>query len=51
VLVAENPQIAAIKAALNKMGYGAGAPRGPLLPLAPKADEAVEDMFRQVKLV
>jgi len=51
VLVAENPQIAAIKAALNKMGYGAGVPRGPLLPLASKADEAVEDMLRQVKLL
>jgi 4-hydroxy-tetrahydrodipicolinate synthase len=51
VLVAENPQIAAIKAALNKMGYGAGVPRGPLLPLAPKADEAVEDILRQVRLV
>ena len=51
VLVAENPQIAAIKAALNKMGYRAGAPRGPLLPLAPKADEAVADMLRQVRLV
>ena len=51
VLVAENPQIAAIKAALNKMGYGAGVPRGPLLPLAPKADEAVEDMLRQVRLL
>jgi len=51
VLVTENPQIAAIKAALNKMGYRAGAPRGPLLPLAPKADEAVADMLRQVRLV
>jgi 4-hydroxy-tetrahydrodipicolinate synthase len=51
VLVAESPQIAAIKAALNKMGYGAGFPRGPLLPLAPKADEAVEDMLRQVRLL
>jgi len=51
VLVAENPQIAAIKAALNKMGYGAGVPRGPLLPLAPKADEAVEEMLRQVRLL
>ena len=51
VLVAESPQIAAIKAALNKMGYGAGFPRGPLLPLAPKANEAVEDMLRQVRLL
>ena len=33
VLVRENPQIAAIKTALNQMGYGAGVPRKPLSPL------------------
>jgi 4-hydroxy-tetrahydrodipicolinate synthase len=51
VLVAENPQIAAIKVALNRMGYGAGSPRGPLLPLTPGADEAVGEMLRQVGLL
>jgi 4-hydroxy-tetrahydrodipicolinate synthase len=33
VLVRENPQIAAIKTALNQLGYKAGLPRRPLLPL------------------
>jgi 4-hydroxy-tetrahydrodipicolinate synthase len=33
VLIRENPQIAAIKAALNMMGYKAGIPRRPLRPL------------------
>lgn len=42
VLVRENPQIAAIKTALNQMGYGAGAPRKPLTPL----DDAVAEKIR-----
>jgi 4-hydroxy-tetrahydrodipicolinate synthase len=42
VLVRENPQIAAIKAALNQMGYGAGVPRKPLKPL----DEATAERVR-----
>jgi 4-hydroxy-tetrahydrodipicolinate synthase len=33
LLVRENPQIAAIKMALNQMGYDAGVPRKPLTPL------------------
>jgi 4-hydroxy-tetrahydrodipicolinate synthase len=37
VLVLDNPQIAAIKAALNEMGFNAGAPRRPLLPLSIEA--------------
>ncbi len=42
VLVRENPQIAAIKTALNQMGYGAGVPRKPLKPL----DEATAEKIR-----
>ena len=42
VLVRENPQIAAIKTALNQMGYGAGVPRKPLTPL----DDAVAEKIR-----
>lgn len=42
VLVRENPQIAAIKAALNQMGYEAGSPRRPLKPL----DEATAEKVR-----
>ena len=37
VLVLDNPQIAAIKAALSDMGYAAGVPRRPLLPLPKEA--------------
>jgi len=42
VLVRENPQIAAIKTALNQLGYGAGVPRKPLKPL----DEATAEKVR-----
>ena len=42
VLVRENPQIAAIKTALNQMGYGAGVPRKPLTPL----NDAVAEKIR-----
>ncbi len=42
VLVRENPQIAAIKTALNQMGYGAGAPRRPLKPV----DEATANKIK-----
>jgi dihydrodipicolinate synthase/N-acetylneuraminate lyase len=33
VLVRENPQIAAIKVALKKLGYNPGIPRKPLMPI------------------
>ncbi|HEX9913601.1 MAG TPA: dihydrodipicolinate synthase family protein [Candidatus Bathyarchaeia archaeon] len=43
VLVLDYPQIAAIKAALNDMGYDAGAPRRPLLPLPREAAKKVAE--------
>ncbi len=48
VLVRENPQIAAIKTALNQMGYGAGEPRRPLKPLDEAAAEKVRAAMRDV---
>ena len=48
VLVRENPQIAAIKAALNNLGYGAGVPRRPLLPLQPEAADRVAEAMRLI---
>jgi 4-hydroxy-tetrahydrodipicolinate synthase len=50
VLVRENPQIAAIKTALNNLGYNAGVPRRPLLPLQPEAAKKVADAMRLVGL-
>ena len=50
VLVRENPQIAAIKAALNDMGYPAGVPRRPLMPLQPETARRVADAMRLVGL-
>jgi 4-hydroxy-tetrahydrodipicolinate synthase len=46
VLVRENPQIAAIKVVLNKLGYGAGVPRRPLLPLQSEAAEKVAEAMK-----
>lgn len=48
VLVRENPQIAAIKTALNQMGYGAGSPRRPLKPLDEATAEKVGAAMRKV---
>ncbi len=51
VLVRENPQIAAIKAALNMMGRDAGVPRRPLLPLTGEAERSVSEALRQIDLL
>jgi 4-hydroxy-tetrahydrodipicolinate synthase len=48
VLVRENPQIAAIKTALNQMGYAAGAPRKPLKPLDEATAEKIKAAMRNV---
>ncbi len=48
VLVRENPQIAAIKTALNQMGYNAGAPRKPLKPLDETTAEKVRVAMQRV---
>jgi 4-hydroxy-tetrahydrodipicolinate synthase len=48
VLVRENPQIAAIKTALNQMGYGAGVPRKPLKPLDEETAERIRAAMRNV---
>ena len=48
VLVRENPQIAAIKTALNQMGYGAGSPRRPLKPLDEATAEKVKAAMQKV---
>jgi 4-hydroxy-tetrahydrodipicolinate synthase len=48
VLVLDNPQIAAIKSALNDAGHDAGVPRRPLLPLSPQAAKNVKDAMRLV---
>lgn len=48
VLVRENPQIAAIKTALNQMGYGAGAPRKPLKPLDDATTEKIKAAIRKI---
>jgi 4-hydroxy-tetrahydrodipicolinate synthase len=50
VLVASFPQVAAIKATLNRMGYKAGSPRQPLLPLTKVQEKAVADALKNVKL-
>jgi len=49
VLVLDNPQIAAIKSALNDAGHDAGVPRRPLLPLSPQAAKNVKDAMRLVE--
>jgi len=48
VLVRENPQIAAIKAALTKIGYESGIPRKPLLRIS---DEKMEEIASTLSLV
>ncbi len=49
VLVASHPQVAAIKFTLNKMGYGAGEPRRPLLPLGEAEGTAVEAALKGIR--
>jgi 4-hydroxy-tetrahydrodipicolinate synthase len=50
VLVASFPQVAAIKSTLNRMGYKAGAPRQPLLPLIEAQEKAVTEALKNTKL-
>jgi 4-hydroxy-tetrahydrodipicolinate synthase len=50
VLVASFPQIAAIKSTLNHMGYKAGTPRQPLLPLNESQENAVTEALKNIKL-
>jgi 4-hydroxy-tetrahydrodipicolinate synthase len=50
VLVASNPQIAAIKHVLNTMGYRAGVPRKPLLPLGEASKMSVDRALSGTKL-
>jgi 4-hydroxy-tetrahydrodipicolinate synthase len=50
VLVASFPQVAAIKAALNHMGYKAGIPRQPLLPLNEMQEKAATEALKNTKL-
>jgi 4-hydroxy-tetrahydrodipicolinate synthase len=50
VLVASFPQVAAIKATLNRMGYKAGTPRQPLLPLTEAQDKAAAEALKNTKL-
>jgi len=50
VLVASFPQVAAIKATLNRMGYKAGTPRQPLLPLTEVQDKAAAEALKNTKL-
>jgi len=50
VLVATFPQVAAIKGALNRMGYRAGIPRQPLLPLSEAQEKAAAEALKNTKL-
>jgi 4-hydroxy-tetrahydrodipicolinate synthase len=50
VLVASFPQVAAIKYALSRIGYGAGSPRQPLLPLSEAQEKASAEALRNTKL-
>ena len=50
VLVASFPQVAAIKATLNRMGYKAGVPRQPLLQLTEAQENAIREAFKNTKL-
>jgi 4-hydroxy-tetrahydrodipicolinate synthase len=50
VLVTSFPQIAAIKYALNQMGYRAGSPRQPLLPLNEAQEKAATEALKNTKL-
>lgn len=50
VLVADLPQVAAIKATLNRMGYKAGAPRRPLTALSAAQEKAAAEGLKNIKL-
>ncbi len=50
VLVASNPQVAAIKGALNRMGYKAGTPRPPLGPLTEAQEKSAAEALKNTKL-
>ena len=50
VLVTSFPQVATIKAALNRMGYKAGVPRQPLLPLSEAQEKAATEALKNTKL-
>ena len=50
ILVSSFPQVAAIKAALNRMGYKAGIPRQPLLPLNEAQEKAATEALKNTKL-
>jgi 4-hydroxy-tetrahydrodipicolinate synthase len=50
VLVASFPQVAAIKATLNGLGYKAGVPRMPLLPLTEAQGKATAEALKNTKL-
>ncbi len=49
VLVASYPQVAAIKGALNRMGYKAGAPRPPLGPLTEAQEKAAAEALSNTR--
>jgi len=50
VLITSFPQVAAIKATLNKMGYKAGVPRQPLLSLTEAHEIAISEALKNTKL-
>ncbi|MCX6648060.1 MAG: 4-hydroxy-tetrahydrodipicolinate synthase [Candidatus Bathyarchaeota archaeon] len=50
VLVSSYPQVAAIKSALNHLGYKAGNPRQPLLPLNETQEKAAAEALKNTKL-
>ena len=50
VLVNDLPQVAAIKATLNQMGYRTGTPRRPLIPLSAPQENVVKEMLNKIKL-
>ena len=50
VLVTSFPQVAAIKTTLNSMGYKAGVPRQPLLPLNEAQEKASSEALKNTKL-
>jgi 4-hydroxy-tetrahydrodipicolinate synthase len=50
VLVASFPQVASIKSTLNHMGYKAGVPRQPLLPLNEAMEKGTIEALKNTKL-
>ncbi len=50
VLVTDLPQVAAIKATLNQMGYHTGTPRRPLNALSAPQENVVKEMLNKIKL-